>query len=300
MTDETEDSRYEHQFEDLNGSPDADSEVDLGTDDDSDFDSDASANEEQATRDAPGAEDEERAGEAEASGDDDSQEPAKQADPRDQELAQMRREIAQMRAEKQTEQHEAQSKADAAKLDQDIAESRRKMSEAHEEGDTDAAVEAQQALVDLQVRKQIGSQAQQTQPNQNAAPDVPEAGRRWVARNQWFYHGSNPQAANTALAIEQQLRGEGYDPNDDAMYAEIDNRLKRQHPEMAPAKAKPKKRGNGAPTNGMGAQAAPARSGKVTITAEDKRWMAQTGLDPDNPTHAKAWAREKRAAEQRA
>ncbi|KEZ78316.1 hypothetical protein [Salinisphaera hydrothermalis] len=338
-----DDDRYEHQFEDLNGNPDdTTTDVDLGDDQDFELGGD-----DQAPRDAAGDQDDDDGGDGqpdqqaqgsdndaggEQAGDEETDEQrearlnaeidqaleAERTAARDQELESLRDEIRQLREERA----QAQAQGETEQLDRDIESTRQKMVSAQEEGDTAAAAEAQNKLVELQVRKHTsasradpgdgGDQGQPGRQRQAPAEQVPAAAQRWVGRHPWFAQGTNAQAAQTALVIEKRLRGAGFDPNSDAMYDEIDRQLSRRHPELGITPRDSSNQGDhnqngsrngsrrrGAPTNGMGAQGK-ASSGKVQITADDRASMSQFGLDPDNKEHLKIWAREKRASQQNA
>jgi len=107
-------------------------------------------------------------------------------------------------------------------------------------GDTDAAVEAQERLAQLSVAKERARQAKaqfDRQPEQpQAAPAVeqqynkselqrpdPKA-EEWAERNEWF--GKDEAMTYAAFGIHKRLvENEGFDPNSDDYYTELDRRL---------------------------------------------------------------------------
>jgi len=132
-----------------------------------------------------------------------------------------------------------QSQTEAAK---------RMMKEAYEAGDSDRVVEAQQlmsniaaeqqrynsakAQADRQAKVQVQQpqgQVQQEQPvqQQRAQPD-PRA-VAWKDKNEWF--GSDKVMTAAAFALHSQLTDEeGFDPNTDEYYSEVDKRLRHEFP----------------------------------------------------------------------
>ena len=107
-------------------------------------------------------------------------------------------------------------------------------------GDTDAAVEAQERLAQLSVAKERARQAKaqfDRQPaQQEAAPAAeqqynqsepqrpdPKA-EEWAERNEWF--GKDEAMTYAAFGIHKRLvENEGFDPNSDDYYNELDRRL---------------------------------------------------------------------------
>ena len=51
----------------------------------------------------------------------------------------------------------------------------------------------------------------------------------WAAQNEWF--GQDTIRTAAALAIDAELKGEGYDPNDNEFYEEVNNRLQEAFPQ---------------------------------------------------------------------
>ena len=109
--------------------------------------------------------------------------------------------------------------------------------EAFDSGDKDKALAAQEALAEAkselkgiqnwkskiekqaQQREQIQQPQQQIQRTQTVDPKAQE----WAESNEWF--GKDTIKTAAALALDAELKNEGYDPNDDEFYEEIDKRL---------------------------------------------------------------------------
>lgn len=144
-----------------------------------------------------------------------------------------------------------QSQTEAAK---------RAYKEAYDAGDTDRMLEAQQALANIavesqryntakarmeqqQARVQVEQQQprQQVQPQQQPAQQQPQPDPRaqdWAAKNEWF--GKDNVMTASAFAIHKSLvDAEGFDPNSDEYYTEIDSRMRREFPHKFQASKKP-------------------------------------------------------------
>ena len=124
---------------------------------------------------------------------------------------------------------------------------KRIMKDAHESGDIDKMVEAQEVLASLAVEKdkistaqrtrerqseevQVEPQAQaqpQAQPQAPARPD-PRA-QQWAESNAWF--GQDDVMTYAAFGVHNKLvDDEGFDPSTDEYYAELDKRLLTEFP----------------------------------------------------------------------
>jgi hypothetical protein len=134
--------------------------------------------------------------------------------------------------------------------------------EAHESGDTDKMLEAQELISKIAVEKQryasaktkaeqqakLQVQRQQQQPQAQAqpqaqpqqAPPDPKA-QAWAEKNAWF--GDDRVMTMAAFAINQQLiEEEGFDPQTDEYYTAIDSRIRSEFPHKFET---PKKSGGG-------------------------------------------------------
>jgi len=135
-----------------------------------------------------------------------------------------------------------QSQTDAAK---------RAYKEAYEAGDTDRMLEAQQALSNIavetqryntakaraeqQAKVQVQRQEQpvQQQPvqqqQQQPQPQPDPRAQSWAEKNDWF--GQDKVMTASAFAIHQQLVDEeGFDPQSDEYYTEVDKRIRSEFP----------------------------------------------------------------------
>jgi hypothetical protein len=130
-----------------------------------------------------------------------------------------------------------QSQTEAAK---------RAYKEAYDAGDSDKMIEAQQALSNIAVETQryntakvraeqqakarVAQQQQpvQQQPVQQQAQPDPRA-MEWKDKNTWF--GEDKIMTAAAFALHNQLtEEEGFDPNTEEYYSEVDSRMRKEFP----------------------------------------------------------------------
>ena len=107
--------------------------------------------------------------------------------------------------------------------------------EAFEEGDKERVLKAQEMLNEAQndlkqvstakIRYENQPEPAPVQQQPQYQPQNDPMAEEWAAKNSWFGQDNVKTAA--ALAIDAELKGEGYDPSDEEFYQEIDNRLKK-------------------------------------------------------------------------
>ena len=114
--------------------------------------------------------------------------------------------------------------------------------EAFEEGEKEKLLNAQEMLNEAQgdLRAVNSAKARYAQQEQQAVEQpvaqqqqVPQAvsdpkAEQWASDNDWF--GKDNVMTAAALAIDSELKNEGYDPSDNDFYQEIDNRIKTSFP----------------------------------------------------------------------
>ena len=170
------------------------------------------------------------------------------------------------------------------RLESQEDQAKRLYKEAHEAGDTDKMVEAQQALAKIaieqeryrmakgesEVQKEDETPQAPTQPAPQAptqpAPQaqVSEKAKSWAEKNEWF--GSDNTMTYAAFGIHKRMvEEEGFDPETDEYYSEIDKRMKDEFPHKFNRK-----------TNGNGAQVASAAASASRNTKQGRRSVKLT------------------------
>ena len=157
--------------------------------------------------------------------------------------------------------------------------------EAFEEGDKDRVLKAQEMLNDAQidlknvtaaknnyqeVQEQIVPQQQQVQRQPAPQRTDPKA-EQWAANNDWF--GTDNVMTAAALAIDAELKGEGYDPEDQDFYEEINNRIKSAFPQKFGESQNRVQENTSQPAQVVsgGSRSSPTSSKKVRLSKEDVR-----------------------------
>ena len=156
--------------------------------------------------------------------------------------------------------------------------------EAFEEGDQDRVIKAQEMLNDAQIdlknvtaaknnyqeiQEEVAPQQQvQRQPApQRTDPKAEE----WAANNDWF--GTDNVMTAAALAIDAELKGEGYDPADQDFYQEINKRIQSAFPQKFEESQNRVQENTSQPAQVVsgGSRSSPTSSKKVKLTKEDVR-----------------------------
>jgi hypothetical protein len=152
---------------------------------------------------------------------------------------------------------------------------KRLLKEAHESGDVDKIVEGQEALSNLALEKGKLAKAQREAPEtpapvappaaqpaqQPAAPPDPKA-ESWAKRNDWF--GQDEVMTYAAFGVHRRLiEDEGFDPQTDEYYSELDRRMVSEFP----VKLGQKTPSNGGSRKVASAEASASRkkSGRKTV-----------------------------------
>ena len=164
-----------------------------------------------------------------------------------------------------------------ARIEAQIATARRAYKDAYDSGDTDKMIEAQEALARATTDKQrydlAKSRAQERvqttavpqqqyvapQPQVAPTPQVDPKARTWAEKNEWF--GQDEVMTYAAFGVHRKLvEEEGFDPQSDEYYSEIDRRMRAEFPHKFQTA---KKSGN--------SQVAPAGSSASRSTKQGRR-----------------------------
>ena len=166
---------------------------------------------------------------------------------------------------------------------------------AHDEGDSNKLLVAQEALneaqVDLkniqatkenfkepEVTQQVQQQVQQQQPQPQPDPKAEE----WAANNEWF--GKDRVMTAGALAIDTDLKEEGYDSTSSEFYEEINKRLQETFPnkfkddEKENKKVRKQETSETAQVVAGGTRSTPSSNKKVKLSKEDVRLASKWNI----------------------
>ena len=154
--------------------------------------------------------------------------------------------------------------------------------EAFEEGDKDRVLKAQEMLNDAQIDlknvtaaksnyPEIEDVPQQAQPQPQRPQRTDPRAEKWAADNDWF--GTDNVMTAAALAIDAELKGEGYDPEDQDFYKEINKRVKSAFPHKFGEDQNRVQETIATPAQVVsgGSRSSPTNSKKVKLSKEDVR-----------------------------
>ena len=154
------------------------------------------------------------------------------------------------------------------RVESQLDTAKRILKEAHESGDVDKLVEAQEALSNLTYEKgtlakaqrevtavEVPAQAATAPPQpQPAAPPDPKA-EAWAAKNSWF--GQDEVMTYAAFGVHRRLvEDDAFDPASDEYYSELDSRMRSEFPHKFDQKPK----SNGGSRKGASAEASASRN----------------------------------------
>ncbi len=139
------------------------------------------------------------------------------------------------------------------RIDAQVETAKRLYKEAYDAGDTDKMFEAQEALSKMSIEQErlrlqqrsehrcsCNKQGAQQQPPQQqpVAPPAPKPdpkAQSWAEKNDWF--GSDEVMTYAAFGIHRKLvEEEGFDPDSDEYYTEVDRRMRSEFPHKFQAK----------------------------------------------------------------
>ena len=175
---------------------------------------------------------------------------------------------------------------------------------AYDEGDKEKLLESQNILQDAKTDLKFVSARKkqleniQTQVDTNKTNDYQEAqgytpepqqqydprAVEWANNNDWF--GKDEVTTAVALAIDQQLKTEGYDPSSSDFYEEVDIRLRKELPNkfrVADNTQKPPQQ-----VAGSSRKSSPSNKRKVKLSSKDVSLAKKWGIPLDTYAAEKA------------
>ena len=159
--------------------------------------------------------------------------------------------------------------------------------EAFDEGDKEKLLSSQEMLNEAQndlknvtsaklnyekYEQQVAQQpVQQQQPVNQPQPVTDPRAEEWATSNEWF--GKDNIMTAAALAIDADLKNEGYNPNDNDFYQEIDNRIKNAFPQKFGEAEERVQESTSTPAQVVSgsSRSSPSSKNKVKLTQEDMR-----------------------------
>ena len=155
--------------------------------------------------------------------------------------------------------------------------------EAFEEGEKEKLLKAQEMLNEAQADlKAVYSAKQNYKEVEEVAPVQPQPqpplqqandprAEEWASKNSWFGQDNIKTAA--ALAIDAELKSEGYDPTDNDFYQEIDKRINKAFSQNVEETKERVQESSSKPAQVVSgsSRSSPSSAGKVKLSREDVR-----------------------------
>ena len=155
--------------------------------------------------------------------------------------------------------------------------------EAFEEGEKEKLLKAQEMLNEAQAdlksvsyAKQNYAQVEAVAPVQPQYQPLPQQAtdpraEEWASKNSWFGQDNIKTAA--ALAIDAELKSEGYDPTDNDFYQEIDKRINKAFSQNVEETTERVQENSSKPAQVVSgsSRSSPSSAGKVKLSREDVR-----------------------------
>jgi len=134
-----------------------------------------------------------------------------------------------------------------SRIESQSAAAKRMLQEAYDNGDMEKMAQAQEIISGLTIEKERlriqkhrserqmeAEQAQTAQPRQQAPQQPRQLDRKltsWMEKNPWFGDdGDRIMTASAKVIHEDIISNEGFDPNTDEYYQEIDRRIRKEFP----------------------------------------------------------------------
>jgi len=198
----------------------------------------------------------------------------------------------------------ADAQAAEGTLQAKLHSAKQRLRQAMVDGDDEAAVTATEDIADARAemremesrkREHQDQRSRQAQTD-NQQPQIPETMGKWLKANSWYQSGQNPRAARLAAELFEDIRQDGFDPNDTSTYAELNKRIRAAIPRAADtikdieSAAPTRRREVGPPTGTSSAdgRAAPVSGARRTFTDQDKARMRAFDIE-DTPENRKIW-----------
>tara|TARA_R100000900_G_scaffold143815_1_gene127206 strand:+ start:450 stop:1334 length:885 start_codon:yes stop_codon:yes gene_type:complete len=131
------------------------------------------------------------------------------------------------------------------RVDSQLESAKKALKEAHEVGDVDKIVDAQEALSQLSLERSRVNVAKAPQPEPAQAPVAPATpqpqqpqqpvkadpkAEAWAQKNEWF--GEDEVMTYAAFGVHRRLiEDEGFDPTSNDYYDELDKRMRNEFPQ---------------------------------------------------------------------
>lgn len=212
-----------------------------------------------------------------------------------------------LEAQQQTVADDAKFLAEQAEAQKQLIELQKQKAQAVEDGDTAAQIKIDDQILDLKVDLKAKKLAHEAAKTQRAAAQADPAQHAVVVRKANAWIRKHPRFRNDSdfkdlvKRYDREIAKEGFDPETDEFYEELDRRVKKVYPEEYPQPTRTQRNKhpsqNQRPAAKQPSKTAgdlKAKDGKVRLTQSQVANMRKFGMDPSNPNHVLAYVQNNR------
>ena len=179
-------------------------------------------------------------------------------------------------------------------VEMEMEQAKRSYREAHESGDTEKMLEAQQKLTEISMKQekvknfkptplQVENPVVQTR-QEVAAPRSDPSAVAWQQENTWF--GQDKLMTGMALALHEQLKEEGVVLSSQEYYRRIDNTMRQRFPEKFETDTEPNESPRTRPSTNVAPATRSTSPKKIRLTQSQMAISKKLGLTPEQYAQA--------------
>jgi hypothetical protein len=179
-------------------------------------------------------------------------------------------------------------------VEMEMEQAKRAYREAHESGDTEKMLEAQQKLTEISMKQekvknfkpaplQVENPVVQTR-QQAVTPRADPSAVAWQQENSWF--GQDKLMTGMALALHEQLKEEGVVLSSQEYYRRIDNTMRQRFPEKFETDTEPNESPRTRPSTNVAPATRSTSPKKIRLTQSQMAISKKLGLTPEQYAQA--------------
>ena len=177
-------------------------------------------------------------------------------------------------------------------VDMEMDKAKQAYKEAHESGDTDKMLEAQESLTEISIRSDkvknfkvapLQADDSPVQIQQPAIQPDPTA-KSWQQDNTWF--GADDEMTSLALGLHEKLKKEGVVISSKEYYRRIDDTMRKRFPENFETDIEEKSKSSTRPSNVVASASRSTSSKKIRLTQSQMSIAKKLNITPEQYAQA--------------
>jgi len=177
-------------------------------------------------------------------------------------------------------------------VDMEMDKAKQAYKEAHESGDTDKMLEAQESLTEISIRSDkvknfkvapLQADDSPVQIQQPAIQPDPTA-KSWQQENTWF--GADDEMTSLALGLHEKLKKEGVVISSKEYYRRIDDTMRKRFPENFETDIEEKSKNSTRPSNVVASASRSTSSKKIRLTQSQMSIAKKLNITPEQYAQA--------------